>query len=727
MKKQNKTNRWLAALLMLGAVMFTGCVDKDNPIVEPQNVVAFADNALTDGVLLVDPYADNMTFDITTNGEWRIEQDARFFSVEPESGSGPATVTLFLQTNNREERKTGHLTVVFPANEAQNQTVTIEQKWKGEMPTNADPISKTNKIYAVGYSYDATGYYASPNSVKAEVFDTSKLISKGKLGLNSPEVTKEDNVVTGSSITELTNKLAVKAEANGGFGKFKAEAQASFNMDYAKSNNYEYAIAYLDLAVYTASFDLTLGQLVGKYMTDEAYEDINGETRMYASSRKDGLKNLIRDYGTHVVMSATLGGRVRYSMQVDISNITTAYDVEAYAKASYSGMFGSGSASVDDKFKTSYEQNKSKIATKLDVLGGDEILSKKLGSLDGFNKANLDAWVESCREDNMALVGFLPGSLVPLYELVDQEIYPERYNELKNYMENGIAADYSSYDCGTVTEFEVPSFNSSGTLIKDVNVGGQWVGQVCEEYIPNINRASRVTVVYPVVNNTPRYNMGFFLGNDTHKPARVSWDGTNAAVYEYADLDFGAVNKLYLRGASISPELADGTEPRKGTVKDEYLSAFTRDYILVKIFDNIWMREDYQATRKGSGYNLTDKEYTTNGGNIFYNLSLAFDSQFPPSGWQIASSADYSAIQNKLTANGINSVGEAFSKSGRLGFQCLYNGWIGSEGYKNGAVEYLTSDAYYVYIDNSSSFSLLGPYKKGEQGYHFEPVRLVKK
>ena len=40
MKKN--TNRWLAALLMLGAVMFTGCADKDNPIVETQNVVAFA-------------------------------------------------------------------------------------------------------------------------------------------------------------------------------------------------------------------------------------------------------------------------------------------------------------------------------------------------------------------------------------------------------------------------------------------------------------------------------------------------------------------------------------------------------------------------------------------------------------------------------------------------------------------------------------------------------------
>lgn len=487
MTKRNRTYRWLPAMLMLCAIILSGCSDKDNPAVDSLNGVVFSDDALTDGVLLVDPYAADLTFDVKANGEWRIEQDARFFSVEPESGSGPATVTVFLQDNNREERKTGHLTVVFPNNEAQNQTITVEQKWKGEMPSNADVIGKSNKIYAVGYSYDATGYYASPNSVKVEVFDTHKLISKGALALNSTQVSLQDNVVTGSSISELTNKLAVKAEVSGGFGKFKAEANASFNMDYAKSDKYEYAITYLDLGVNTASFDVPLGQLVGRYMTEEAYEDINGETRMYASSRKDGLKNLIRDYGTHVVVSAKLGGRVRYAMQVDISNITTAYDVEAYAKASYGGMFASGSASVDDKFKASYQQNKSSISTKLDVLGGDESISKKLGSLDGFNKANLDAWVQSCSQDNMALVGFYPGSLIPLYELVDQEEYPERYNELRNYMENGIAGDYSSYDCGTVTEFEVPQFGNSGkeTLIKDINVGGQWVGQVCQEYIPN--------------------------------------------------------------------------------------------------------------------------------------------------------------------------------------------------------------------------------------------------
>ena len=697
MKKQNKTNRWLAALLMLGAVMLVGCVEHDNPIVETQNGVAFADDALTDGVLLVDPYADNMTFDITTNGEWRIEQDARFFSVEPESGSGPATVTLFLQTNNREERKTGHLTVVFPANEAKNQTVTIEQKWKGEMPAKADTLKKTNRIYGLGYGYNTLEQYANAKSVKAEIFDTQRLVAMGKMGLSSPLNNREEMVVTGSSVSELTNKLAVKANVSGGFGKFKAEANSTFDMDYAQSSNYEYAIAYLNLVVGSAHFDFTFGQLVGKYMTEEAYEDINGVTRYYSSSRANGLKNLVNDYGTHVIVNSTLGGRVKYSVQVDITNITSAYDIGAFAKAGYGSAFVTGSASIDEEFKASFNNNKKSISTSIHVEGGDDSLSKKLGSSGGFTEENIEAWVQSVSEDNMALVGFESNSLVPLYELVDEDEYPERYQALKDYIESGMASDpdASPYNCGTVTEFDVPTFDSkNGTLVKDVYVGGQWVGQVCEEYIPVINRDQRIQVVYPVINNQARYNMGFFLGNGTHKPARIAWNGSNVSVYEYSDLDFGKVDKLYLRGASISPVLYEGMEPKAGEVRDEYLTALnyetpTKDYALVKIFDHIWMREDYAGVKTNSGVSLDpnrtyypDYYWRSDTKKVYYSNGMIWADPehgihtpgFAPPGWELPSCAQFNTIRDKLVANGISMVGNAFLANGVLGFDATVGG-----------------------------------------------------
>ena len=588
MKKQNKTNQWLAALLMLGAIMFTGCVDKDNPVVEPQNVVAFADDALTDGVLLVDPYAGKVTFDIKATGEWRIEEDVRFFYLSPSSGTGPATVTLTVQDNTSDDRKDGQFTVVFPGHEAQNQTITVEQKWMGEMPVNATKISTSNQIYAAGFSYDATGEYASPNSVKLQVFDTDRMIQDKVLSIGSTQLDKTESIVTGSSIAEVSNNLAVKAEVSGGFGKFQAEAKASFTMNNQESSNYEYAISYVDLAVNNASISGDIESLKDDYMTDDAWNNINGVPiqnsrgikKVSYPSTREGFKSLIKNYGTHVIMKARLGGRMRCAIEVDISKVTSSYDIAAFAKASYGNVFVDGSLSVDEQYKKSYEDNMTSITRTLYVLGGDESLAKNLATGTGYNSQTFNAWVQSVTEDNMALVNFPDkGALVPLYELVERNATLEnggfdgeaRYQALKAYMEGDeIAQDFSTYTCGTVTSFKVPTFSSDDeSLIKDITIDGQWVGQVCNEYIPNINREARVTVVYPVINNQPRYNMGFFLGNRSHKPARVSWNGTNVAIEEYTNLDLGAAETLYLRGASISPTVYDGTVAIEGEVKDD--------------------------------------------------------------------------------------------------------------------------------------------------------------
>ena len=753
MKKQIKTNQWLAALLMLGAVMFTGCADKDNPIVEPQNVVAFADDALTDGVLLVDPYAGKVTFDIKATGEWRIEEDVRFFYLSPSSGTGPATVTLTVQDNTSDDRKDGQFTVVFPGHEAQNQTVTVEQKWMGEMPVNATEISTSNQIYAAGFSYDATGEYASPSSVKLQVFDTDRMIQDKVLSLGTTDLKTHESIVTGSSIAEVSNNLAVKAEVSGGFGKFQAEASGAFNMANQKNTNYEYAISYIDMAVREAIISGDIESLKDEYMTDDAWNNINGVPiqnsrgikKVSYPSTREGFKKLIDFYGTHVIMRAGLGGRVRCAIAVDISKVTSSYDIAAFAKASYGNVFVNGSLSVDEKYKESYEDNLTSITRTLSVLGGDESMAKSIAMGTGYNQQNCEAWVNSVTEDNMALVSFASDkALVPLYELVERNATLEnggfdgeaRYQALKAYMEGDeIAQDFSTYDCGTVTSFKVPTFSSDDeSLIKDITIDGQWVGQVCNEYIPNINREARVTVVYPVINNQPRYNMGFFLGNRSHKPARVSWNGTNVVIEEYTNLDLGSVETLYLRGASISPTVYDGTVAIEGEVKDEYLTTFDenknyKDYKLVKIFDNVWLAEDY---RKEKDYYNTYSCYIYDETVLYSYEHSLIKSRYTPEGWRISKLDDYRNILSKLEANGINPMNSAFLKGGILGFDAPQGGYIDkysltSVGFISGywAVDDKDKESLYSFRVGSI-YQPTWYYEYGWDGCRFS-VRLVKK
>lgn len=675
--------------IAIAAVAFAACQKEPAFLAD----VTYPEEA-NGNAIVVDVWSNNFTLDIKSDGEWRVES-SDFITVKPSEGKGNATVKVYVEDNEEEQRLKGNVTIVFPGHEGQNKTLAVEQKWLGEYDENADVIGKTNKVYAVGYGYDTTkGLYANYTCLKAQIFKTGELIDAGEEGLGPLDMNAVLSTVTGSSISDLSNKLTVKANASGGVGKFKAEANASFDMNYTDNSTHEYAINYLEATLTTATFDLGIEDLATEdWMTATAYKNINGLNPRYPST-KDGFAALIRTYGTHVVMSARLGGRVRQSLDVDISKITTSYDLHVFAKASYEGVLAKAGGSVNDDFHKSYENNKNSMKVQVQALGGDTKLAKALVAKDGFTEANYSAWFKSVDGDNMALMGFVDdGSLIPLYELVDKSQYPDRYQALYNYMNGKEMAetfeDNSTYDTGTVTAFRVPSFGSNynSTLVKDITLGGQLVGQVCEEYIPAINRNKRVVVVYPVIGTTVRYNMGLFIGDDTHKPARVAWNGTETNIVEYPELDFGKVDMLYLRGASITAAPDTSLVVKQGSVENEWLNGLYYDrstgrnitypYPIVKIFDKIWTRGNYNQSILGnSGRNCTVRinNYSFPEWNEYYSTTTVTSTDFPK-GWRVAKFEDYTKMNNKLVANGFNEPGLALQNNGVTGFELLFVGY----------------------------------------------------
>ena len=474
-------------------------------------------------------------------------------------------------------------------------------------------------------------------------------------------------------------------------------------------------------------------------MNDDAYNDINGvpmvkrngNVRISYKSNDEGFKRLIREYGTHVIMSAGLGGRLRRSMEVDITKVSSSYDVKAFVKASYEGAVDA-SGEVDEHYKESYEDNKESISLRSEVLGGDQMLATKLLTKEGFTKANIEAWMQSVKDDKMALVSFDETSLVPLYELVDRDATEaedgfsgeDRYLALKGYIDNNMGKDpdFSYYNCGTVFEFNIPTFENkwNNTLIKDIYCDGHWVAQVCNEYIPEINRDQRVTVVYPVIVNQPRYYMGFFLGNDSHKPARVAWSGTSVSIEEYDDLNFGSVSKLYLRGASIKTAPHEGMETKTCETKEEYLQGLKGagtnyqgekyNYPIVKIFNNIWIRENY----KHQVYVQPARDWKVNNETlheVYYRISLA--EQACPSGWRLPSYDDYQNMVDKLSHNGHSLPALACSAldNNVTGFSVYFPGYYGGNwGYDTGSW-YNNDKAHFL---TSSGWSLANFLKSGQ-------------
>ena len=659
-----------------------------------------------------------------------------------------------MEDNEEEQRLKGNVTIVFPGHEGQNKVFAIEQKWTGEYDENADAIGTSNKIYAVGYGYDTMkGLYANKSCLKAQIFKTGQLIEEGVEAINGNNMLATVNTITGNSISELSNKLTVKAGASGGAGKFKAEANAAFTMNYTDNSTHEYAINYLEAFLTTASFDLPIEDLrTEEYMTAKAYKAINGLSRNY-SSNNDGFKALVRAYGTHVVMSAKLGGRIRQSLDVDTKDITESYDLKVFAKASYEGVFAKAEGSMEDDFHKSFKKHQDNLKTSLEVIGGDSKLAKALLANNGFTEENYGAWLKSVDGTNLSLMGFDDDSLFPLYELVDKEKYPERYDSLFDYLDKQVAIDFgdnSTYDTGTVTEFDVPDFtNNHGynqTLVKDIMLGGQLVGQVCEEYIPTIDRTKRVVVIYPVIGTTVRYNMGFFIGDKNHKPARVAWNGSTTNINEYPELDFGQVTKLYLRGASITTTPAEDVAVKKGTLENEYLDGLRKNaphdgnihskYPLVKIFDKIWTRENYRRE-------IMDGEYTNYGHYVYngvegqsdsyweeyYNLHSVQNPNLFPAGWRVASGADFQEMKDKLSTNGWGMPALALRMGAVTGFDIVWSGWVdkGTGGYNNSLdqMEYVTSDECHIRLRKDGTFDVC-PSEYNAKDW-LMGVRLIKK
>ncbi len=693
---------------------------------------------------------------ITTedNAVWKasIDDILGYVALEDTVGTGSKTITFYTSTNRYDEDRTANLCITFPGYEKSNKTIPLKQMGKNNDPENADLLGKGNEIYAVGYGYDTRDRWAHPNSVKAEMLRTSELIKSNYISAGAIDLTYDADIITGSSASELSIKLNASANVSGGGWGFKGEAGASFDMNDFKSNKYEYAIAYINMTKRNVTTTKSAGELRTKYMTPEAYKEINGlnvsgerkDSACAYPSTESGFDKLLNAYGTHLVIKAQLGGRIKYAMRVDVSEIKNSYDLKAYAKLSYGGVV-KADASVSADMQKSYQSNSSHIHTTISILGGsDRAVTGILNASEpGAISTSFTEWKSSLMEmDNLALMDFSASdAMIPLYEMVDKEKYPDRYNALKEYMKTGrlkyIESINMEYESGTTTMIEgIPAFDGSSeknTLIKDVYNQGQWVGRICNEFVPVINKKRRVTVVYPVLSNKVKYNMGYFVGDEGHCPAKVSWQGNNLIVTDCPDDSIGARMTLYLKGANVSAKCY--TTPINGTVEDATISAPGNEgqynYPLVKIFNNIWTREDHQSQRKNDGNPIdADAMYYSNATEkLYYRASVAADPNFPPSGWKVPASSDYEGIKATLTSNEISPTGHAFLKNGVLGYDAEFEGWIdkGYDEHVRGGdeqTEYLTSDKYHVRIRTDGGFAV-------ESGVHetnwFMSVRLIQK
>ena len=555
----------------------------------------------------------------------------------------------------------------------------------------AEPLEDSNRIYGVGYGYNfmADNSQAVCKQILDSKYNKYNLDPvRGTEGINS-DISQE--TYTGQSLTELANDLSVNAKVAGGMFGFKGEVGAAFKNDFRKNSLYEYALTIINVKLVSVTLEPNLDE-VKEHLNKGFEAAVKGKTKTYQG--KHGLYNLVRDYGTHFIYRAGLGGRVRYSNTVDVSKIKGQYSLEAYAKASYKALALKGEASVDDKFSKSYEENKTAVTTQISVVGGTPETVLNLvnkGDAETFQK-----WMETLGKDNYknTCVMSVEG-VYPIWELVDDT---ERAAEIRDYIKDGqYEKDMSAendFKVGAIGKIESVSKlfskedDANGTLVKDIEISGKVVARVCKEFIPMINSSTPSLVLYPVVDNVPKYNMGYFIGNESTAPCRVFWSDTTATptiIPLTREKTIGAQDEIYILGNSFLHQELDAITIANGTVVSTSASgvymeakglnskgeAEDHKYPVVKLFNHVWTRENLSYYIEGASEKTSDNQVYYKPDLIVYDYRKKL-----PSGWRLPNRLQMEKLLTELKNRNVSQPARKLGKGGVTGFNAEWLGWM---------------------------------------------------
>ncbi|MDD4009813.1 MAG: MAC/perforin domain-containing protein, partial [Fermentimonas sp.] len=436
--------------VLILSVVFVSCSDIEDIWVKPELPQD------TD-VTLLDMWAHEVSFQVESNGDWSIESQGDWFYLYPTSGSGNATVKICVIENDTEARQTGLVSIISTTNPSIVQTFDVGQKCAVDYGVTGvlDDLPSIKK-YAVGYGYNTLSEYASPNSVTKQIVRWSEMDDEGLIQFNASSARFYERTVNGSSLEELAENLSAAVSFKGKYCGFKGEVGATFNSGSAGSEFNEYAISYIEYKVTDISIITDIANIRENWLTEAAKKAINGEIEDFRGT--EGVKKLLREYGTHLITKADLGGRLRYNLTVDVSKVTGYYDINAYMKASYSNAFVNSEASLDKDIKESYEKNIAQTTLSFTAIGGDSAPLTK-----SSDKSAIDNWKQSVAgydkidTNKTALIGFgsdLEG-LIPLYELASD---PQRQKDIKAVMD-GDGFVTIEYEDKNNYHIEIPAFS----------------------------------------------------------------------------------------------------------------------------------------------------------------------------------------------------------------------------------------------------------------------------
>ena len=657
MKKAFKHIPTLVAAGVMG-ILFVACTDDDNYSIKEAKIDI---NPTTLGQL--EAYSYSTSFNLVTDAdaeweatvEWDDETTDQPAYVYPKKGTGSALLKIVTLDNRTQSPRQATLKITFPKDPSKNITQVITQK-RGADTNAVEDIENGNITRGIGYGYNCFDGYAELACMKAPILQVNKMYDEKTLIYDFSSLQVEQREESGASVEEMARKLNASMHASASNWGLSVTVDAKFNAGQKKTESNEFAWMDINAVTCTAVLNGTQDDLIFEYMTDGAYNDINGlpttrrgrEIVKYPAT-DEGFAKLVMNYGTHLVVGGKLGGQLHTQVTANTSKITTAYNASVALEVTYSGPFSSD-VNSNTKAQMAKAQSKNQNAFFFDykLLGGgrdddtfqalnsvlgkmtkarqgagtednltdDSELNVKIEDTSGEYEAAADNWKkslmptgssESEREDalkNVVLVDFAKEeNLVPLYELVDQTLTEDedgvdgkaRYEAFKEWYERKLMADPS-----IIKRYKPKSeINTPPTIIDpiiDLTKADTKESLVWDVYLSNGQHVARVCSEFiPLINPTKRVNVVYPIVNGKCRYNLGIFCG-DEVTYPYY-VSWGQVD--------------DPSTPLITQIKDTELGGYNVAYLrgnhLTLFPDENFSDEDYLTTT-AEPYNLLSKD-----------------------------------------------------------------------------------------------------------------------
>lgn len=683
--------------------LFVACTDDDDD-------ASGTDSGFTEEVVVVNPACDDYTYQLNTDKQWKAEIADQWASLYIASGKGSSELKFFTEENGEDESRSTTLLVTF--NDGTEKKVTIKQKGLAESGSNALGDGIYQK-HGVCYGYNGYGKYADAYSICGQIVNEKMAIAlldslyPGELSIATENYEVIENIESsGSSAQDMSESLSVNAGLS-------LDLPCGFAMDIKA--NYDNK----DLANSSKNFSkrrhkkimnrkiMSVENLTGALWEYPEYEKkilTVGFRKALATLKKSisgdnaaankALSNFVKAYGTHIVVSAELGGCFDYCMTTDKSNVSSSTDISAGLNMGYQKMF---SIQGDASFNKMNNKIGSNYSCSVTVLGGEaSILSAATNGQEGANNSeDIQKWEASITHEKSLMIDH---KLMPIWNIIsDEEIADavEQYLTTGQYVKVNTTyelpepvSDVTGAIKVALSEFTEEVVSSNQTLVYTVNAAGSPVAEICHELIPSISTTSRVFIAYAIVEGKPNYDKGYFIGDGVRKPGMIEWNEEKKSYIYTADTEVevgAAVDTLYILGKDGNYHFA--VSPDKtvkawafGFTQPSYVKFYRAEssdnsmtslafYNIVKIGKQVWMRENLQTP---TGLSYKKFPCVAVNGDYFYGWGDN-GNHFLQTQWSIPSSESFKEMQ------AIAQTGAPFLKGGSTGFDLEVLGYYDYE------------------------------------------------